>query len=157
MKSILTIHIFYFLTLEFMFSSLCYADNQHNNKNKFSDEEPLKIVGCTFPFSNSKDKNLKDATIIKNSCTPFAYPKESLVLNEEGINEFTLTISEKGIVKEVKLSSTSGFEKLDNEAKRAFSLCKFKPAEKNGKVTKSSLRVKYVWRIGENQEAIPKR
>ncbi|MES2825718.1 MAG: hypothetical protein V4732_19105, partial [Pseudomonadota bacterium] len=50
MKNILTIHIFYFLTLEFMFSSLCYADNQHNNKNKFSDEEPLKIVGCTFPF-----------------------------------------------------------------------------------------------------------
>ncbi|MES2825719.1 MAG: energy transducer TonB [Pseudomonadota bacterium] len=93
---------------------------------------------------------------MKNGCTPFAYPKESLVLNEEGINEFILTISEKGIVKEVKLSSTSGFEKLDDEAKRAFSLCKFKPAEKNGKVTESSLRVKYVWRIGENQKAVPR-
>ncbi len=78
------------------------------------------------------------------------------MLNEEGINEFILTISEKGIVKEVKLSSTSGFEKLDDEAKRAFSLCKFKPAEKNGKVTESSLRVKYVWRIGENQKAVPR-
>jgi protein TonB len=52
-----------------------------------------------------------------------------------------------GSVLQTEIDKTSGFNRLDEAARKALSKCQFQPATVNGKAEKSWSSMKYIWRL----------
>lgn len=81
------------------------------------------------------------------SCDKPVYPPASLRANETGIVELSFLIDIDGRVLESKIERSSGFRRLDETAKNALGLCKYKPGTVDGKPERSRARIEYDWRI----------
>lgn len=82
-------------------------------------------------------------------CGKPEYPPVSRRFEESGAVVLNFLIDADGRVIQSKIESSSGYERLDEAARRALSLCRFKPGTVDGKPEKSWHTLKYVWQLGE--------
>lgn len=71
------------------------------------------------------------------------YPRESLMNEEQGEVLISVYVGSNGQVKEAKVKRSSGSKTLDRAASKAFSLCTFKPAMKDGEPQESWYDIPY--------------
>ena len=81
------------------------------------------------------------------SCEPPSYPSASRRLNEQGTVQLNFLIDAEGRVIESRIDSSSGVERLDEAARKALALCKFKPGTLDGKPEQSWHKMRYVWKL----------
>jgi periplasmic protein TonB len=89
------------------------------------------------------------ATLAKGSCEEPDYPPVSARAREEGSVLLEFTVSPEGKVVQSKVISSSGFPRLDEAAKAAYSRCKFTPATRDGQPIQDSTKVRYNWTLTE--------
>ncbi len=89
------------------------------------------------------------ATLPKGSCEEPDYPAISARAKEEGSVLLEFTVSAEGKVVQSKVLSSSGFPRLDEAAKAAYSKCKFSPATSDGQPVQGSTKVRYNWTLTE--------
>jgi periplasmic protein TonB len=89
------------------------------------------------------------ATLARGSCEEPDYPPVSARAREEGSVLLEFTVSPEGKVVQSKVLSSSGFPRLDEAAKAAYSKCKFSPATSDGQAVQGSTKVRYNWTLTE--------
>jgi periplasmic protein TonB len=89
------------------------------------------------------------ATLARGSCEEPDYPPVSARAREEGSVLLEFTVSPEGKVVQSKVLSSSGFPRLDEAAKAAYSKCKFSPATSDGQPIQGSTKVRYNWTLTE--------
>ncbi len=86
---------------------------------------------------------VKAATQLSASCDKPEYPPASQRMQEEGRVVLRLVISADGRVVDSKVDKSSGYNRLDEAARQALALCRFKPATSDGQPIQSSLLIPY--------------
>ncbi|TCM69882.1 outer membrane transport energization protein TonB [Acinetobacter calcoaceticus] len=76
-------------------------------------------------------------------CKAPDYPRESLRNEEQGVVIVSVFVGTDGKVNESKVKKSSGSKNLDRAATKAFSLCSFQPAMKNGEAQPSWYDIPY--------------
>ncbi|WP_159516619.1 energy transducer TonB [Acinetobacter sp. 18QD2AZ41W] len=71
------------------------------------------------------------------------YPRDALMNEEQGDVLISVYVNTTGKVQDAKVKSSSGSRSLDRAASKAFSLCTFKPAMKNGEPQESWYDIPY--------------
>ncbi len=87
------------------------------------------------------------AVVDANACEKPEYPAASLRAQETGLVVLSFLIGPDGTVQDSKVQKSSGSRKLDEAARSALSLCKFKPATVDGKPEQAWARIEYEWKI----------
>ena len=87
------------------------------------------------------------AVVDARACAKPEYPAKSIRAQEEGLVVLQFLIGADGTAIESKVDKSSGFRGLDEAARRALSLCKFKPGTEDGKPVQSWARIEYLWRL----------
>ncbi len=80
-------------------------------------------------------------------CASPKYPEESIEMEEEGQLILSILVDENGHVAESKVLKSSGFTRLDDAARQAFSLCQFTPATADDVAEKSWVQQPFEWKI----------
>jgi protein TonB len=80
-------------------------------------------------------------------CEAPRYPTASRLAGESGTVRLLFLISTQGEVEQSRIEKTSGFDRLDDAARDALSLCHFKPGTVDGRPERSWARLDYVWRL----------
>ncbi len=81
------------------------------------------------------------------SCEKPEYPAAARRANETGTVLLNFLIDTNGKVLESKVERSSGSRRLDDAARDALELCKFRPATVDGKPTRAWARIEYVWTL----------
>lgn len=81
------------------------------------------------------------------ACDKPEYPAASLRAQETGIVLLAFLIDLNGTVLESKVERSSGFKRLDDAARNALGLCKFRPATTDGKSERAWAKIEYEWKI----------
>lgn len=84
-----------------------------------------------------------------NDCDKPEYPAASLQAGEAGVVRLQFLIGIDGKVLESKIIRTSGYRRLDEVARKALELCKFKPAMVDGRPEQSWASLEYAWTLEE--------
>ena len=87
------------------------------------------------------------AVVNAKDCEKPEYPSASLRAEETGVVRLAFLIDVDGKVLESKVEKSTGYRRLDEAARTALGLCKFKPATADGKPEKSWARMEYEWKI----------
>ncbi|HUX25647.1 MAG TPA: TonB family protein [Burkholderiales bacterium] len=83
------------------------------------------------------------------ACEKPEYPPASLQAQETGIVLVAFLIDVNGAVIKSKVARSSGYRRLDEAARRALSLCKFKPAMVDGKPVRAWAKLEYQWKLDD--------
>lgn len=106
------------------------------------------LAGCAHsPAQQQVAKVAKPALVEFASCAKPVYPKEHLEAGHQGTVTVQFLVNSDGKVADSKIMKSSGYPALDEEPRRALSLCKFKPAMRDGKPVKAWTAVQYVWTL----------
>ncbi len=81
------------------------------------------------------------------SCRKPSYPSVSRRNEEQGVVVLRFLVAPNGSVIKSEVKSSSGFERLDEAARQALSLCSFKPGTADGQPTEAWAQMKYEWRL----------
>jgi len=81
------------------------------------------------------------------SCDKPEYPPAARRANETGTVLLNFLIDVDGKVIDSKVERSSGSRRLDEAARAALELCRFRPATVNGKPTRAWARLEYVWTL----------
>jgi len=84
---------------------------------------------------------------LKAGCALPRYPQRSLDSGEEGLVVFQFLIGLDGGVKDSVLVQSSGHDRLDDAAKKAFQKCKFTPGLVNGAPAQAWVRQPFRWQL----------
>jgi protein TonB len=87
------------------------------------------------------------AVVDSRACSKPEYPAKSLRNEETGTVTLQFLIGLDGRVVESRVEKSSGYRDLDNAARNALSLCKFKPGTTDGKPEQSWTKMQYVWKL----------
>ena len=104
---------------------------------------PVAVAAAEAPRAPVRTAPVVEA----KSCEPPSYPSASRRLNEMGTVLLNFLIDAEGRVVESRIDASSGVERLDEAARKALSLCKFKPGTVDGKPEQSWHKMKYVWKL----------
>jgi periplasmic protein TonB len=108
---------------------------------------PPPVTPPVGPAAPVKPAVRTAATTVAGSCDKPDYPSISRRAGEEGTTGLSLVISEEGKVIQSRVSSSSGYPRLDETARAALSKCTFKPATADGKAVQGSTSISYVWSL----------
>lgn len=89
------------------------------------------------------------AVVDASACQKPEYPPKSLRNEEQGTVVLQFLIGMDGRVVDSRVEKSSGFRALDNAARAALSLCRFKPGTVDGKPEQSWTKIAYDWKIEE--------
>jgi TonB family protein len=89
------------------------------------------------------------ARVIVEGCEMPEYPPAALRAYESGLTVLAFLVDASGNLLESQVRFSSGSKQLDNAAKSALSLCKFKPAHRDGQPIQSWMKIEYKWQIDE--------
>ncbi len=87
------------------------------------------------------------ASLAKSACAEPDYPSASASAREEGSVIIEFQIGADGKVLKSTIISSSGFKRLDEAARAAFSKCRFTPAQIDGVPVIGTTKVRYNWTI----------
>ena len=82
-----------------------------------------------------------------HNCSNPVYPPASARAEETGTVTLRFYIDEEGRAVKSEIVRSSGHKRLDEAARAALSLCKFKPGTLDGKVVSMPGELQYVWRL----------
>jgi protein TonB len=80
-------------------------------------------------------------------CKPPQYPPAARRAEETGAVVLKFLIDADGSVLESVVDASSGFERLDEAARTALAVCRFKPGTTDGRPERSWARIRYVWKL----------
>lgn len=80
-------------------------------------------------------------------CPSPQYPAAARRAGETGAVILRFLIETDGSVLESQVESTSGFERLDEAARAALAVCRFRPGTVDGRPERSWARIRYVWKL----------
>ena len=83
------------------------------------------------------------------ACDKPQYPPAALRAQETGIVLVAFLIDVNGTVLESKVERSSGYRRLDEAARQALSLCKFRPATTDGKPERAWAKIEYEWKMND--------
>jgi protein TonB len=83
------------------------------------------------------------------ACDKPEYPPAALRAQETGIVLVAFLIDVNGAVLESKVERSSGYRRLDEAARQALSLCKFRPATIDGKPERAWAKIEYEWKMND--------
>ncbi len=87
------------------------------------------------------------APVVKaSSCREPEYPPSSARLGEAGRVVLLMLVGVDGHITDSKIQTSSGFPKLDEAARRALSLCRFKPGTADGQPEPAWAPIAYVFK-----------
>lgn len=89
------------------------------------------------------------AVVDARNCSKPEYPSASIRAQETGLVVLQFLIGVDGTAMDSKVEKTSGFRRLDEAARNALSLCKFKPGTEGGKPMQSWARIEYLWKLDD--------
>jgi TonB family protein len=119
-----------------------------------SDAKPLAVAGLASapaapsPNTASASHPLRTAVFADaRACTPPPYPINAYRNGESGSVLLALLVAGDGRVLESKVQKSSGSPELDKAARKALSLCKFKPASSDAQAEPVWTNLNYVWSI----------
>lgn len=107
--------------------------------------QPSAPVVTSAPVAPPKPKVVSPR--LKAGCALPRYPQRSLDSGEEGLVVFQFLIGLDGGVKDAVLVQSSGHDRLDDAAKKAFQKCKFTPGLVNGAPAQAWVRQPFRWRL----------
>lgn len=81
------------------------------------------------------------------ACSKPKYPRASELAEETGTVHLQFLVGVDGKVLDAKVEKSSGFKNLDNAARSALSLCKFKPGTSDGKPEQAWAKLQYEWKL----------
>lgn len=87
------------------------------------------------------------AVVDARNCSKPDYPSISLRNQEEGLVVLQFLIGVDGNAIDSKVEKSSGYRRLDEAARQALALCKFKPGTEAGKPVQSWARIEYQWKL----------
>ena len=87
------------------------------------------------------------AVVDAKACDKPEYPPAALRAQETGIVRLAFLIDVNGSAIESKIERSSGSGRLDEAARKALGLCKFKPATTDGKPERAWAKIEYEWKI----------
>jgi len=87
------------------------------------------------------------AIVNAGSCEKPEYPPSALRAHEDGLVTLGFLIDVDGKVLESKILKSTASRRLDDAARKALGLCKFRPGLVDGKPEKSWAKIEYEWRI----------
>jgi periplasmic protein TonB len=113
-----------------------------------TNEPPLQSETPMQAAESSKNpSSVVNAVVDFTTCAKPEYPRNSLRNEEQGTVRLQFLIGLDGQVADSKIAKSSGYRTLDAAAKKALSLCKFKPGTVNGQPQQSWTAVDYVWKL----------
>jgi protein TonB len=83
------------------------------------------------------------------ACDKPEYPPAALRAQETGVVLLAFLIDVNGSVLESKVERSTGSRRLDEAARKALSLCTFKPATNDGKPERAWAKIEYQWKIDD--------
>jgi TonB family protein len=75
------------------------------------------------------------------------YPAESKLLHEEGVCKVKLTVTADGAVRDVSLTKSTGYPRLDQACSEAFVHGGLLPATRDGKPITTTLEIPITWKL----------
>lgn len=81
------------------------------------------------------------------ACDKPEYPSASVRAQETGIVLLAFLIDVDGKVMESKVERSSGYRRLDESARNALGLCRFKAAMTDGKPERAWAKIEYEWKL----------
>lgn len=106
------------------------------------------IAGCAqAPVSPKAPEPIIPAVANFASCVKPMYPEDAHRLGQTGKVTLAFKISAEGSVEDSKVSKSSGYVSLDEGARQAITLCKFKPATQGGTPVAAWMHMQYVWTL----------
>ena len=81
------------------------------------------------------------------ACDKPEYPSASVRAQETGIVLLAFLIDVDGKVMESKVERSSGYRRLDESARNALGLCRFRPAMTDGKPERAWAKIEYEWKL----------
>ena len=81
------------------------------------------------------------------TCSKPVYPKDALRARHYGTVTLGFLIGKNGKVLDTRIDTSSGHIELDEAARDAIMLCRFKPAMKDGEAQEAWMRMQYVWTL----------
>lgn len=81
------------------------------------------------------------------SCAKPHYPHADLQAGHQGEVTLGFLVDEDGRVQDSKVTTSSGFTTLDDEARTTLAKCSFHPALENGKPVQQWTQVRYIWTL----------
>jgi len=91
--------------------------------------------------------NTSNTTVSAPSCPTPEYPAQSRRNNEQGSVNLKLLIDIQGQVKSIEVAKSSGFSALDDAALNSLKLCKFTPANIDGKSAERWTNMSYTFKM----------
>lgn len=91
--------------------------------------------------------SLSSPVIDLKSCEAPKYPKSALLNEEVGTVDMEFVVGADGKLVDSRISKSSSSKSLDKAAIAAYSLCRFSPGKRDGKVDQSILTISYTWKL----------
>ena len=108
---------------------------------------PPPEVQVHVPELKPAEPDRTAAVVDANTCEKPSYPAAALRANEVGTVRLSFLIEADGRVLDSKVERSSGYRRLDEAARAALSLCKFRPATVDGRPERARARIDYVWKL----------
>jgi periplasmic protein TonB len=86
-------------------------------------------------------------SVVASSCEKPDYPPASRRANETGTVRLSFLVDANGKVIDAKVERSSGFRRLDDAARAALGLCRFRPATLDGAPVQAWASIEYVWKL----------
>ncbi len=114
--------------------------------------EPVAAPGQQFappaPVPVQRAAPVRTAPVVDaRACQKPEYPPAALRAQETGIVLLAFLIDVDGSALESRIERSTGFRRLDEAARKALALCKFKPATTDGKPERAWAKIEYEWKI----------
>lgn len=108
------------------------------------------LVSATGALAQTPDAPgpKQNAVLDFQSCAKPQYPHEELAARHQGIVTMAFQVGTDGKVMDSKVHKSSGFPALDESARSALAVCRFKPAiAADGQPVTAWTHVQYVWTL----------
>jgi len=114
--------------------------------------EPVAVPGQQFappaPAAVPRAAPVRTAPVVDaKACQKPEYPPAALRAQETGIVLLAFLIDVDGTALESRIERSAGSRRLDEAARKALGLCKFKPATTDGKPERAWAKIEYEWKI----------
>jgi protein TonB len=99
------------------------------------------------PIATARPEPVRVPPVIDaaKNCKKPSYPPASVRLGEKGTVLLRFLIDTDGRVKSSEVQSSSGHQRLDEAAREALSLCRFKPGISDGQPVEAWATLRYTW------------
>lgn len=105
---------------------------------------PAPVVAAATPAPAPKPAGVtRGVSRGEAGCKSPDYPRDALMNEEQGAVTISVLVGTNGNVIDTKIKKSSGSKNLDRAASKAFSLCSFKPAMKDGEAQESWYDIPY--------------